>query len=117
MLSSVRRRTISREDRLDRVFGALSHAARRAMLARLARGPAMVRELADPLDMSLPAVSRHLKVLESAWLVQRTVDGRVHHCSLAVGSLQDVERWLDLYRSFWEEKLDALARYAERRPK
>jgi DNA-binding transcriptional ArsR family regulator len=64
--------------------------------------------------MSLPAVSKHLKVLEGAGLVARAVDGRIHRCSLMAGPLHDAELWLDCYRSFWEDTLGALARYVER---
>ena len=115
-LSSARRKSASNDDRLDQVFGALSDRTRRGILARLARGRAMVRELAEPHAMSLPAVSRHLKVLERARLIQRSVDGRVHNCSLGVAPLQNIQRWLDHYRGFWEGTLDALARYAEQDP-
>ena len=118
LVSSTTTKPLRSEDRLDAVFGALSDRTRRAMLARLARGPAMVSELAEPFDMSLPAVSRHLKVLERARLVQRAVDGRVHRCSLAVAPLRDAQGWLDTYRVFWEGQLDALARYvAPAKPK
>ena len=111
--TTVRTTTRSREDRLDRVFHALSDRTRRTMLARLARGPAMVTELAQPFAMSLPAASKHLRVLEQARLVRRAIDGRVHRCSLSALPLQDVERWLSYYRVFWHETLDALADYAE----
>jgi DNA-binding transcriptional ArsR family regulator len=73
----------------------------------------MVTELAEPFEMSLPAVSRHIRVLERARLVVRTVDGRVHHCSLDLEPLRTVEAWLRHYRSFWEENLDALAHFVE----
>jgi DNA-binding transcriptional ArsR family regulator len=89
------------DDQLDLVFHALANRTRRAMLTRLAEGPAMVTELAAPFAMSLPSVSKHLRVLEEAELVAREVDGRVHHCSLGVHGLQDVDRWLANYRSFW----------------
>jgi DNA-binding transcriptional ArsR family regulator len=82
MLSNTRSNKHSNEDRLDAVFRALSDRTRRALLANLARGPAMVGELAAPFDMSLPAVSRHIRVLEDAKLIVRAVDGRVHRCSL-----------------------------------
>ena len=111
MVSSATAKAAGLDDRLDAVFGALSDRTRRSMLARLVSGPAMVTELAQPFDMSLPAVSRHLKVLEQARLVHRTIDGRVHRCSLAAAPLQDVERWLDDYRAFWERQLESLARY------
>ena len=73
----------------------------------------MVTQLAKPFAMSLPAVSKHLKVLEEAELVAREVDGKVHRCSIDVQVLQDVERWLDTYRSFWAGTLASLARYVE----
>ena len=113
MLSSALTKSSSINNRLDLVFHALADRTRRALLARLAQGPAGVTELAEPFAMSLPAVSKHLKVLERARLVARAVDGRVHRCSLAAEPLQEVERWLDHYRSFWEDTLHALARYVE----
>jgi len=108
-------RSAAADDRLDEVFHALSDRTRRKILARLSRGPAMITELAAPFDMSLPAVSKHLRVLEGARLVSRSVDGRVHTCSLATKPLLDVERWLEYYRAFWTDELDALARFAETR--
>ena len=101
------------QERLDAVFRALAHPARRSLLARLARGPAMVTELAEPFAMSLPAVSKHLRVLEEARLLVRAVDGRVHRCTLSPGPLGEAERWIDDYRAFWEHTLDALGRYLE----
>jgi DNA-binding transcriptional ArsR family regulator len=106
-------RNEARQEQLDRVFSALADRTRRAMLDRLAAGPARVTELAAPFAMSLPAVSRHLKLLEEARLVERRVDGRVHHCSLSRDALQDVEGWLQQYRSFWQGSLKSLARYME----
>ena len=103
----------SREDRLDAVLHALSDRTRRALLRRLATGPAMVGELARPIAMTRVAVSKHLRVLEDAQLVSRTIDGRVHRCALRPEPLQEVERWLAGYRAFWTEKLEALARFAE----
>jgi DNA-binding transcriptional ArsR family regulator len=105
------------DDRLDALFGALSDRTRRAMLAQLKRGTATVGDLAAPHAMSLPAVSRHLKVLERARLVRREVDGRVHHCEIDGRALEDVARWLDHYRAFWEGQLDSLAQFAERKEK
>ena len=102
-----------RDDQLDWIFHALSDPTRRTLLARLARGPAMVTELAGPFAISLPAVSRHIKVLERAHLVVRAIDGRVHRCSLDTQPLKTIEIWLDHYRHFWTETLDALARYVE----
>jgi DNA-binding transcriptional ArsR family regulator len=103
------------EAQLDAVFHALGHRGRRALLTRLARSPAMITELAAPFAMSLPAVSRHIRVLEQAGLVTRTVDGRVHRCSLDPRRLRSARDWLDHYRAFWDESLEALARYAEKR--
>jgi DNA-binding transcriptional ArsR family regulator len=113
-MSSARHTVRCREDRLDLIFRALGDRTRRALLARLAQAPAMVTELAEPFDMSLPAVSRHIKVLERARLVRRTVDGRVHHCALDIEPLQHVEEWIRQYRRFWNGNLEALARYVER---
>jgi DNA-binding transcriptional ArsR family regulator len=101
------------EDRLDLVFRALGDRTRRALLARLAQKPAMVTELAQPFAMSLPAVSRHIRVLERARLVVRKVDGRVHHCALDPAPLKTAEAWLGDYRQFWEGQLAALARFVE----
>jgi DNA-binding transcriptional ArsR family regulator len=73
----------------------------------------MVTDLAEPFRMSLPAVSKHLKVLEGAHLIERAVNGRVHRCSLAPQTLQQAERWLEGRRAFWNSKLDSLARHVE----
>jgi DNA-binding transcriptional ArsR family regulator len=113
MLSRAKSKSSSAEDRLDSIFRALGDRTRRTLLARLAKRPAMVTELAEPFEMSLPAVSRHIRVLESAGLVVRAVDGRVHHCSLHVEPLKTIEAWLRHYRHFWEGNLEALARYVE----
>lgn len=106
-------RRAARARHLDQVFRALGDQTRRAILARLAREPAMITELAAPFDLSLPAVSRHIRVLEAARLVRRTVDGRVHRCALDARPLRDVDAWLHHYRRFWDENLAALARYVE----
>jgi len=116
MASSALHRSSDTDARLDGVFHALSDRTRRALLARLSEGPAKVTDLAAPFAMSLPAVSKHLRVLEGARLIERTVDGRVHRCSLAPEPLREAERWLDYYRGFWNERLDALARYVEEKP-
>jgi DNA-binding transcriptional ArsR family regulator len=112
-LSSEKPNVLEGERQLDLIFRALGDRTRRALLARLADRPAMVTELAQPFAMSLPAVSRHIRVLEKAGLVARTVDGRVHHCSLSATPLKDVEKWLRQYGRFWEGTLDSLARYVE----
>lgn len=97
------------QERLDLVFRALGDQTRRGMLARLAKGPAIVSELARPFSMSLPAVGKHLRVLERAGLVRREIDGRIHNCSLSPLPLHDAEQWLDQYRQFWEGTLAALS--------
>jgi DNA-binding transcriptional ArsR family regulator len=101
------------DDRLDQVFHALADRTRRALLARLAEGPCMIKDLAAPFSMSLPAVSKHLRVLEAAKLVTREVDGRVHWCALEAQPLHQAGIWISGYRAFWEDTLDALARYVE----
>jgi DNA-binding transcriptional ArsR family regulator len=98
-------------ERLDRTFGALADPTRRAILARLASGAASVQELAAPFDMSLPAVSKHLKVLERAGLVARARDGQRRPCRLTAAPLRDVADWAERYRRFWEESLDRLDDY------
>ena len=103
------------EERLDAVFHALGDRTRRALLARLAKAPAMITQLAQPFAMSLPAVSRHIRVLEEAGLIVRSDDGRVHRCSFEAAPLKSVEGWLRHYRRFWEGNLDSLARYVEQR--
>lgn len=99
---------------LDRVFGALSDPTRRAILARLAEeGEATVGELAQPFAISRPAISKHLRVLERAGLVDRTRDGRVSRCELDAGPMAGAAAWVERYRSFWEGQLEAFARYLE----
>ncbi len=115
--SSIRSpRLANTEDRLDRVFHALSDRTRRALLQRLARGPASVSELAEPFAMSRPAVSKHLQVLEEACLIARTIDGRMHRCSIMAEPLRDPVQWLEPYHAFWDETLGALAAYVETDP-
>jgi DNA-binding transcriptional ArsR family regulator len=98
-------------DRLNRTFAALSDPTRRAILARLAQGDATVGELAAPFAMSLPAISKHLRVLEQAGLIARTKDGRVHRLRLVAQPLREAALWIAHYRRFWERQLDALAEY------
>ena len=104
------------DDRLDAIFHALADRTRRSLLARLGQGPATVTELARPLAMTLPAVSKHIRVLERARLIERTVTGRVHLCRLSAGPMAEAERWLDGYRAFWTENLDALESYLKNDP-
>ncbi|MFT7582968.1 MAG: DNA-binding transcriptional ArsR family regulator [Myxococcota bacterium] len=101
------------EDRLNAVFNALANPTRRKQLARLKIGPATVGELAAPFAMSLPAASKHLRVLENAGLVTRTIEGRVHRCSLAAAPMAEASEWLAHYRTFWDDQLDALVEYLE----
>lgn len=108
-----RRRSASSEQRLDLILHALSHHTRRRLLARLSSGSAMVGDLAKPFDMTRVAISKHLRVLEEARLISRTIDGRVHRCTLRAQPLLEVEQWLAHYRVFWTRKLEALALYAE----
>ena len=98
---------------LDATFSALADPTRRAILARLARGECSVTALAVPFDVSLPAISRHLRVLEKAGLLARRRDGRVHRCRVVTRPLKDAEEWIARYRAFWEKRLDALAEYLE----
>jgi DNA-binding transcriptional ArsR family regulator len=98
---------------LDVTFGALSDPTRRAILARLAKGGATVKELAAPFTVSLPAISKHLRVLESAGLLQRKIDGRIHRCTLAADPMKDAASWIEQYRAFWEFQFDALEKYLE----
>jgi DNA-binding transcriptional ArsR family regulator len=108
--------TAARESKLDAVFSALADPTRRRILARLARGPASVTELAEPFDMTLPAVSKHLRVLERAGLMLRERDGWYHRCRLDARPLEGAVSFLARYRPFWEGTLDSLAEYVEGAP-
>ena len=98
---------------LDHVFGALSDSTRRAILLRLADGERTVGELAEPFRMSLPAVSKHLSVLERAGLVKRSRQGRQRRCRLVAAPLREATEWMDRYRRFWEQQFDSLAAHLE----
>src|ERR1700731_4098048 len=98
-------------DQLSATFAALADPTRRAILARLASGEASVTELGKPFDMSLPAISKHLKVLEHADLIARGRDAQWRPCRLAAGPLKDAAEWLEEYRRFWEESFDRLDEY------
>lgn len=102
-----------RDNLLDATFSALSDPTRRAILARLAKGEAQVTELAEPFGISLPAISKHLKVLEKARLIQRHVDGRVHRFTVNPEPLQSANNWIERYQQFWTEQLDSLGSYLE----
>ena len=96
---------------LNITFAALADPTRRAILARLASGEASVTELAEPFEMSLPAISKHLKVLERAGLIARGREAQWRPCRLAAGPLKDAADWLDHYRRFWDESFDRLEDY------
>ena len=98
-------------DRLSTTLAALANPTRRAILARLALGETSVTELAEPFDMSLPAVSKHLKVLERAGLIARGREAQWRPCRLQAAALKDVDDWLERYRRFWDESLDRLGDY------
>ena|ERR687892_273416 len=100
-------------DQLDRVFSALADPTRRAMLARLASGEATVTELAAPFDISLPAISKHLKVLERAGLIVRGRERQWRPARLDATPLREVAEWAERYRRFWEESYDRLDEYLE----
>ena len=98
-------------DHLSATFAALSDPTRRAILARLTSGEASVTELAEPFDMSLPAVSKHLKVLEHAGLIARSRDAQFRPCRLDAGPLKEVSDWVERYRRFWEQSFERLDDY------
>lgn len=108
-------------DRLSLTFSALADPTRRAILARLSSGPASVNELAAPFSMSLPAVSKHLKVLERAQLIKRGREAQWRPCELSAAPLKDADAWIEQYRTMWEERFDRLDAYLQelqgRKPK
>src|SRR5712691_9619627 len=104
---------ISPSDHLSVTFGALADPTRRAILARLAAGEASVTELAQPFDLSLPGVSKHLKVLQRAGLITQGRRAQWRPCRLEADRLRDVDGWLDEYRRFWEESFDRLDEYLQ----
>lgn len=102
---------------LDAVFAALAHPIRRAIVERLSAGDATVSEIARPHDVSLPAISKHLRVLEDAGLLQVEPEGRVRRCQLDAAPLSTAFGWLTRYRVLWEDRLGRLAEHLEKRPK
>jgi DNA-binding transcriptional ArsR family regulator len=100
-------------ENLDRTFGALADPTRRAILARLTVGEASVTELAEPFEMSMPAVSKHLKVLERAGLIARGRERQWRPARLEAGPLKEVAEWAERYRRFWEESYDRLDQYLD----
>jgi DNA-binding transcriptional ArsR family regulator len=99
------------EDHLSTIFGALADPTRRAILARLSSGEASVTELAEPFAMSLPAISKHLKVLERARLIARSREAQSRPCRLEANTLKEAAGWIEKYRRHWEESLDRLDDY------
>ena len=108
--------TIRSAKQLDVTFAALADPTRRAILSRLARGEATVGELAQPFDISLPAVSRHLDVLERARLIDRRVHAQWRVCRLRARPLRHAAEWIGTYERFWNERLDSLAQLLEEPP-
>lgn len=102
-------------DPLSNTFAALADPTRRAILARVSRGESSVTELAAPFDLSLPAISKHLKVLERAGLIVRSRDAQWRPCKLQSDPLQQAADWFNEYRHHWETRLDALDRYLEKK--
>jgi DNA-binding transcriptional ArsR family regulator len=100
-------------DRLDRTFAALADPTRRAILARLAMGETTVAELAEPFEMTLPAISKHLKVLERAGLISRGRERQWRPARLEAGPLRDVAEWTERYRRFWEQSYERLDEYLD----
>lgn len=101
-------------DALSVTFSALADPTRRAILARLAQGEATVNELAEPFEISLPAVSRHLKVLEGAGLISRGREAQWRPCKLETQSLKGLDEWLEFYRRFWDQRFDRMDTYLAR---
>jgi DNA-binding transcriptional ArsR family regulator len=110
--------TTAQEDRLDETFAALANPTRRAILARLARGEASVNELAEPFDLTLPAISKHIKVLQRAGLVVRSQRAQSRPCALDPTPLAEVSTWAEQYRPVWEARFERLDLYLQqmRRP-
>ena len=99
------------DDRLSQVFSALASSTRRSILARLAEGEATVNELAAPFDMSLPAISKHIRVLERAGLITQGQKAQYRPCTIDVTPLQEVSQWTEQYRHIWEERFDRMDDY------
>ncbi|MBT3321437.1 MAG: winged helix-turn-helix transcriptional regulator [Anaerolineae bacterium] len=99
------------DDQLSQIFSALAHSTRRAILARLAEGEATVNELAEPFDMSLPAISKHIKVLERAGLIIQGQKAQYRPCTIDVTPLQEISSWTEQYRHIWERSFDRMDDY------
>lgn len=103
-------------DRIDGLFSALADPTRRAIVERLTHGPLTVTDIAEPFPSSLPAISKHLTVLEHAGIIDRRLEGRTRYCTLRPTALADAADWINRYRSYWENRLDALERHLEENP-
>jgi DNA-binding transcriptional ArsR family regulator len=101
----------SEDDRLSLTFAALANSTRRAILARLAKGEATVNELAAPFDMSLPAISKHIRVLERAGLITQGQKAQYRPCTINVTPLQEISNWTEQYRHIWEARFDRMDNY------
>jgi DNA-binding transcriptional ArsR family regulator len=101
----------SEDDKLSLTFAALANPTRRAILARLAEGGATVNELAEPFDMSLPAISKHIKVLERAGLIVQGQKAQYRPCTIDASPLEEISRWTDQYRHIWEARFDRIEEY------
>jgi DNA-binding transcriptional ArsR family regulator len=101
----------SEDDRLSQTFAALANSTRRAILARLAEGEATVNELAEPFDLSLPAISKHIKVLERAGLITQGQKAQYRPCTIDVTPLQEISNWTEQYRHIWEARFDRIDDY------
>ena len=104
-----------RSTELDRVFSALADPTRRAILRRLSDRPATINEIAKPFRVSLNAISKHVMTLERAGMLRREIKGRQHYCWIEPGPLREANEWLEHYRQFWEQRLEALEAYVARR--
>jgi DNA-binding transcriptional ArsR family regulator len=99
------------DDRLSQIFAALANSTRRAILARLAEGEATVNELAEPFNMSLPAISKHIKVLERAGLITQGQKAQYRPCTIDVTPLEEISNWTEQYRHIWETRFDRIDDY------
>ena len=104
---------IGREKRLNETFAALANSTRRAILARLAEGEATVNELAEPFDMTLPAISKHIKVLEKAGLITQGRKAQYRPCVIDVTPLKEISSWAEQYRPIWENRFDQMDSYIQ----
>ncbi len=110
----MRSATATREDaRLDETFAALANSTRRAILARLAAGEASVNDLAEPFDLTLPAISKHIKVLEQAGLITRSRRAQFRPCTIAAAPLAQVADWTEQYRHIWDDRFDRMDNYVQ----